>query len=167
MKKNVGVTTLVQDIWGDKVLLTFGVLPCFLETGYAFYGVSDVKFNKNIMTNFRSNICAFYACIPGNRNIWRKIFQKKSWLAKELPHKNLTKNLRVLYQLIYYLSARKKWVSPHSFRRYQRINIANAPSFTPVIAFLATYTIILDNVVYIRKLLNIPAYKVSLISCFI
>jgi len=55
-------------------MLTFIVSPRFLETGYAFYGVSDVKFNKNYMTNFRSNICVFYACIPGNMNIWRKIF---------------------------------------------------------------------------------------------
>ena len=48
VKKKMWVTELVQDIWGDKVLLTFGVFPCFPEKGYVFYGVGDVKVNKTI-----------------------------------------------------------------------------------------------------------------------
>ena len=48
MKKYIWVTALVQDIWGDKVFLNFGVFPCFPEKGYVFYGVGDVKVNKTI-----------------------------------------------------------------------------------------------------------------------
>ena len=32
-------------------MLTFGVFPCFPEKGYVFYGVGDVKVNKNIWQN--------------------------------------------------------------------------------------------------------------------
>ena len=61
---------------------------------------------------------------------------------------------------------KNKWGSPHSFRRYWRANISNALCFTPLIALLATYTVILDNVVYIKKLLTIPAYNMPLVLCF-
>ena len=61
-------------------MLTLGVFPRFLETDNAFYGVSDVKFNKNYMTKFNSNICVFNVCLPENRNVSGKYVRRnRDW----------------------------------------------------------------------------------------
>ena len=91
IKKKMGVTILVQDIWGVKLLLTFGGFPCFLENGFAFQGVRNVKFIKNYMTKFRTNICAFYVCVPENRNIIVEIVA-----CKRMAHKSLTLSIDLL-----------------------------------------------------------------------
>ena len=78
MKKNWGSPHWFR-IYGGLNFAYFWCFPCFLEKGYAFYGVSDVTFNKNYMTKFRSNNCVFYFCVPVNR-IWRKYFRRNQGL---------------------------------------------------------------------------------------
>ena len=62
-------------------MLTFGVFPCFPEKGYVFYGVGDVKVNKNIWQNL-GVIFVFFTFVfqkigtfggksfRRNRNLW-------------------------------------------------------------------------------------------------
>ena len=60
--------------------------------------------------------------------------------CRRMTHNNLSQKLRVMSQLIYWLLARKK-MGVTTF--VQKI-LANK-RFTPLVALLATYTVILDN----------------------
>ncbi len=66
-KKNMWVTSLVQDLLRGKVLVTFGDFLYFPGILLRFYDFGGVTFNKKCTTPFWSNICIFCVCIPESK----------------------------------------------------------------------------------------------------